>query len=92
MSVTNKISYMSFYVIFVTIKLSIHQNYPTASEVTCLLTPEHPLRISPMVHHGVMHIHRFSPIIVIPVSANMWLVLADGYPPLLGPIGQESNF
>ena len=71
MSVTNKIPYMSFYMIFVPRKGSLHQPYLMATEAAGLCKYFRPLHIVPAVCHGVLHIHRHSPATVIPVSSNI---------------------
>ena len=78
--------------IFVSRNGSLHKPSPTASEAAGLRTSCRILRIGPLVHRGVLHIHRRSPTSVILVSNNVWLVLAAGRPTLLGTTGQENNF
>ena len=54
-----------------------------APEAEGLHTSCHYLHIGLAVHHGIMYIHFHYPTAVIPVSTNLWLVLAAVRPPLL---------
>ena len=78
MSVTNKSPYVSFYVIFEQRKGSLHQTSVTTPEAAGLHTSRHSILIGTVAHKGVLYTHSHSPVAVIPVSANMWLVLASG--------------
>ena len=75
MSITNESPYVRFYVIFIPRRGSLHHPSLTAPEEASLCSYRHPLHIYTLFHRGVLHIYHFSPISVIPVSANMCLVL-----------------
>ena len=91
MSITNEITYVSFYVIFVPRQGSLHQLSLTAPGVSDLLTSCYNLHIGTAIHRGVLQIHNCSLTYVTTISSNMWLVLTTGIPPLSGTTGQEKN-
>ena len=84
MSVAKENTYVSFYVIFLLRKGFLHRPSPIGLEEAGLNTSSSPLFIGTTVNHGEMYPYSRSPTAIIPVSSNMWLVLAAGRPPLSG--------
>ena len=84
---------MSFYMVFVPRKGSLHQPSMAVSGVAVLHIYCHPLYISMIVHHSMLHSHSCSTNAVIPVSVNMQLVLiAVTPPPFWDPLGKKQNY